>query len=165
MAFVKRDCPTCVLVEPALAQLAGKVALTVYSQDDPGFPAGTEPRDDRSLAASWHHGIEVVPTLLRVRNGEEVGRAIGWHRGEWEALTEVSGLAPELPDQRPGCGSLSVNPDRAHELLVRFGGSKLASRRVELAAKEDEFEAAYARGWSDGLPVVPPTEERVLAML
>ena len=36
---------------------------------------------------------------------------------------------------------------------------------VELAGSEDEIEAMYARGWSDGLPLVPPTEERVLAML
>jgi hypothetical protein len=36
---------------------------------------------------------------------------------------------------------------------------------VELADLEDEVEAAYARGWTDGLPVVPPTEARVLAML
>ncbi len=30
---------------------------------------------------------------------------------------------------------------------------------------EDEAEAMYERGWTDGLPVVPPTEARVLAML
>jgi hypothetical protein len=34
-----------------------------------------------------------------------------------------------------------------------------------LADREDEFEAMYARGWSDGLPLVPPTTERVMAML
>ena len=39
------------------------------------------------------------------------------------------------------------------------------SRAVELADLEDEVEAAYDRGWTDGLPVVPPTEERVLRML
>jgi hypothetical protein len=36
---------------------------------------------------------------------------------------------------------------------------------VELAPLEDEFEAFFDRGWTDGLPVVPPTEARVLAML
>ena len=41
----------------------------------------------------------------------------------------------------------------------------LASRTVELADLEDEVEAAYDRGWTDGLPVVPPTEQRVLRML
>ena len=39
------------------------------------------------------------------------GRAVGWHRGEWEELTGIAGLGPELPPYRPGCGSLSVDPD------------------------------------------------------
>src|SRR5205807_2148058 len=39
------------------------------------------------------------------------------------------------------------------------------SRRIELGDDEDEQEAMFARGWSDGLPLVPPSEERVLRML
>jgi hypothetical protein len=31
--------------------------------------------------------------------------------------------------------------------------------------KQQQKEAMYERGWSDGLPLVPPTEERVLRML
>jgi hypothetical protein len=41
----------------------------------------------------------------------------------------------------------------------------MVSRLVPLGAKEDAIEACFERGWSDGLPVVPPTQERVLAML
>ena len=63
---------------------------------------------------------------------------------------------------RPGCGSLSVDPDRVDELRVRFEGGRLRSRRVELAELEDDIEAMFTRGWTDGLPVVPPTEARVL---
>ncbi|HEY4909549.1 MAG TPA: thioredoxin, partial [Methylomirabilota bacterium] len=37
--------------------------------------------------------------------------------------------------------------------------------RIEIGEDEDEQEAMFARGWSDGLPLVPPTEERVLRML
>jgi hypothetical protein len=165
VAFVKRECPTCTLVAPILARLASETELTVFSQDDPAFPSGTRIVDDRSLEYAWHHGIETVPTLLRVRDGEVVGRAIGWHRGEWEEVSGISGLGPELPEWRPGCGSLSVDPDRQAELLVRFAGSRLTSRRVELAALEDEHEAIFTRGWTDGLPVVPPTRERVMRML
>jgi hypothetical protein len=66
---------------------------------------------------------------------------------------------------RPGCGSLSVDPALAPKLAARYGAGRLRARRVELAALEDESEALFARGWSDGLPVVAPTEERVLAML
>ncbi len=106
-----------------------------------------------------------MPTLLRVANGVEQERLVGWVRAEWRALTGVAGLGPGLPAWRPGCGSLSVDPDLAPELAVRFGAAKLRARRVELAAREDEMEAAYERGWTDGLPIIPPTEKRVLAML
>jgi hypothetical protein len=41
----------------------------------------------------------------------------------------------------------------------------LSSRRVELGVAEDDAEAMFERGWSDGLPVVPPTPERVARML
>ena len=165
VAVVKRDCPTCVQVAPVLAELAKQVDLTVYTQDDPSFPEGVEAVDDRSLEVSWHHKIEAVPTLLLVRGGAERERVLGWHRGDWERLAGVSGLGADLPERRPGCGSLSVDPSLAPDLAVRFGASMLSARRVEFAALEDEFEAAFDRGWSDGLPVIPPTERRVLAML
>ena len=165
VVFVKRDCPTCGLVTSVLHKLAGEVPLTVYTQDDPAFPEEVEARDDTSLEMSWHHQIEAVPTLLRVEGGREAERTEGWNRADWERVTRRSGLGPELPDWRPGCGSLSVDPAREVELAVRFGGSALHARRVELAELEDPYEALDARGWTDGLPVVPPTEERVMAML
>jgi len=165
VAFVKRDCPTCELVAPVLVRLAQEAGLIVFSQDDPGFPAGVDTRDDTSLGQSWQHQIEVVPTLVRVEDGIEKERLVGWQRGEWEEFTGVSGLGPELPEWRPGCGSLSVDPAHEAELRARFEGGTLRARRVELASAEDEIEALYARGWTDGLPVVPPTEKRVLAML
>ena len=165
VAFVKRECPTCTLVAPVLADLAKRSELTVYSQDDPDFPPGLVPVDDRSLEMSWHHAIDSVPTLIRVRDGVESARVLGWHRGEWQALTGCDELGAGLPDWRPGCGSRSVDPDLAPDLAVRFAASRLRARRVELAPLEDEFEALFERGWSDGLPLVPATEKRVLAML
>ncbi|MEM7273425.1 MAG: thioredoxin family protein [Actinomycetota bacterium] len=167
VAVVKQDCPTCVLVVPVLDQLASTGApLTVYTQDDPAFPATEAPVvDDTELAVSWHHDIETVPTLLRVEDGAEVGRIVGWSREEWESFTSTTALGPDLPPQRPGCGSLSVDPSMTDALQVRFEGSALSGRRIAFAALEDEFEAAFDRGWTDGLPVVPPTEARVLRML
>ncbi len=41
----------------------------------------------------------------------------------------------------------------------------LASRRYPVADLDEAAELCHARGWSDGLPVVPPTVERVAAML
>jgi thiol-disulfide isomerase/thioredoxin len=165
VAVVKRDCPTCELVAPVLAQLAGAGALTVLSQDDPAFPAGVTVVDDRELERSWRLQVQTVPTLLRVEDGVEVARTEGWLRERWEALTGVTGLGPGLPEHRPGCGSRSVEPGVEEALERRYGGRRLTARRVELADLEDEFEAMHDRGWTDGLPVVPPTEERVLRML
>jgi hypothetical protein len=106
-----------------------------------------------------------VPTLLRLTAGAEVARAEGWLREEWQRVSGVDGLGPDLPEHRPGCGSRTLEPAVADRLRVRHEGSRLRSRRVEIAELEDEFEALHDRGWSDGLPVVPPTEARMLRML
>ncbi|MDG2306667.1 MAG: thioredoxin family protein [Candidatus Binatia bacterium] len=165
VAFVKRDCPTCELIVPVLQQLAAGQDLTIFTQDDPSFPEGLESRDDTDLGLSYQHAVETVPTLLRIESGTEKARAVGWHRGDWEALTGLTDLGSALPPFRPGCGSLSVEPENEAELRVRFEGHTLGARRVEIASLEDEMEALFDRGWTDGLPVVPPTERRVLAML
>lgn len=167
LAVVKRDCPTCVMLEPVLADLAESNApLTVYSQDDPTFPQGVSRLvDDTDLAHSYQLQIEIVPTLIRVEKGEEVGRIIGWDRAQWRAFTGSASLGEGLTAYRPGCGSRSVEPGIAEALAIRFGKTGLSARRVALGELEDEVEACYERGWSDGLPVVPPTESRVLRML
>lgn len=167
--FVKRDCPTCVLVAPVLADLSARLSpglLHVVSQDDPAFPEGVGGvEDDSGLEKSWRAGIEAVPTVVRVEGGREVERLEGWHRGDWRRLTGFEDLGAGLPEWKPGCGSLSVDPSRVDQLRARFEGSRLHARRVELADLEDEAEAMFDRGWTDGLPVVVPTEARVLAML
>jgi hypothetical protein len=165
VAIVKRDCETCVAVVPVLRQLAAGPGLTVYTQDDPDFPDDPVAIHDDDLAVSWHHDVETVPTLIRVEDGAELDRTFGWSRDAWEALTGVEGLGDGLPPMRPGCGSKSVDPDLVDELRARHGGSVLRSRRIDVADAEDEIELMFTRGWTDGLPVVPPTEARVLAML
>jgi hypothetical protein len=165
VVVVKDECATCHAVVPVLRQLASATDLTVYTQDDPAFPVDPAAIHDGDLAVSWHHAIETVPTVIRVVDGVEVERSVGWHRDEWERVTGIGGLGPDLPAMRPGCGSMSVDPDLVDQLSVRFGATALASRRVDVAAAEDEMEMMYTRGWTDGLPVVPPTEERVMRML
>ena len=97
VAIVKRECPTCELVVPVLEELAKSETLTIYTQDDPTFPESLASEDDRDLSVSWHHRIEAVPTLLRIEDGKEQARAIGWHRGEWQELTGASAMG-ELSD-------------------------------------------------------------------
>lgn len=165
-AFVRADCPTCRLVAPVLVELQARdVPVTVYTQDDADFPEGAAPVDDTELERSWRLGIEIVPALLRIEDGEVRERLTGWMRPEWERFTGADGLGAGLPDFRPGCGSRTLDPGMPERLAARYDGQALRSRRLELAAAEDEVEAIYARGWSDGLPVVPPTPERVMRML
>ncbi len=166
VAVVKRDCPTCQLAAPVLAELhrAG-VPLTVFSQDDPTFPDGLPVRDDTPLEVSYRLGIDIVPTLLRVTNGQPESRVEGWVRSEWRTLSGIPGLGEGLPELRAGCGSRTLDPGVAEQLAARFGAERLRSRRIEIGDLEDEIEACFERGWTDGLPVVPPTPERVLRML
>lgn len=163
VVVVKRECPTCQLVEPVLAELSG---VTVYVQDDPAFPRGVaDVRDDTALDVSLALGIETVPTVIRFADGAEVARTVGWSRPAWRELTGIGSLGAQLPEHRPGCGSRTLDPDVADELLVRRRGASLAARRLEIAALEDESEAMFDRGFTDGLPVVAPTPVRVLRML
>jgi hypothetical protein len=166
VVFVKASCPTCQAVVPALKRLrAGGLPLTLFSQEVPAFPAGLDAVDDSELRVSYENRVEIVPTVLRVREGAVSDRVEGWSREAWERVSGLKGLGDGLPEYRPGCGSRTLDPGMPEKLAARFGGSRLSSRRVELGREEDPVEAAFDRGWSDGLPVVPPTTERVLRML
>ena len=167
IVVAKRECATCALVEPLLHQLAhGPLPLAIYVQDDPGYAAGLPGLVfDETLEQSFRLGIEVVPTLIRVLNGVEVERTYGWHREDWQQVSGHAELGSALPAMRPGCGSKTLDPGMAEDLIVRFGDTGLASRHVDIGEAEDLMEACYERGWTDGLPVVPPTPARVLRML
>ena len=167
VAIVKRDCPTCALVVPVLAELGADptTRLTVVTQDDPTFPDGIDAIDDTDLTMSFALDLDTVPTLLRIEGGREVARTVGWSRDQWEAFTGRTGLGEGLPPHRPGCGSRTQDPDLVAARTAAAGGAQLRSRRVELGESEDDIEAMFERGWSDGLPLVPPTPERVARML
>ncbi len=166
MVFVKASCPTCHTVVPALARLhESGVPLTVLTQEDPEFPSGLRRIDDTELRRSYEAGVEIVPTLLRVEAGRVTDRLHGWQRADWERVTGVEGLGEGLPDYRPGCGSRTVDPGMPERLAARYAGDRLRSRGVAVGDLEDVFEAMEERGWTDGLPVVPPTRERVFRML
>ena len=97
-----------------------------------------------------------------------VARTEGWQREAWERLSGVTGLGAGLPAYRPGCGSRTLEPalrDAVAARAVAAGDTELRARPITLGELEDPIEAAFARGWSDGLPVVPPTPARVLRML
>ena len=53
----------------------------------------------------------------------------------------------------------------AERLEAKHKGGVLLSRKIDFAPGDDLEEMCYQRGWSDGLPVTPPTDVRVLRML
>jgi len=166
VVVVKKDCETCQMVAPLVGHLSGQGLIeTVISQDDPDFPDGVDVIHDRALGHSWELGIDIVPTLVKRRGNHEVQRSTGWDRQEWRNITDIPDLGKNLPEQRPGCGSLSAAPGMAEELQTRFGETGLHSRTIAVDYPQDEAERMFDLGWTDGLPVVTPTQPRVLRML
>ena len=108
---------------------------------------------------SWRLDIDTVPTLLRVEGGKEQERTEGWERGRWEAFTGVDGPRRRAcPSTGPAAARAPSTPTSADELA-----GALRRRPAAVAGGsswptlEDEMEAMFDRGWTDGLPVVPPT--------
>ena len=166
---VKKDCPTCALIEPVIKQLSDTFnnSLTIYVQDDPSFPESVaEKIDDSSLEFSYKQNIEIVPTLIRSGDGlDEQARISGWDKSQWQEFTGIENLGANLVDFKPGCGSKTQDPGMTEILTLRFDTDLLQARKIELAESEDIMEACFERGWSDGLPLVPPTPLRVTRML
>ena len=136
VAFVKRDCPTCELVAPVLAELARRVALTrLHARTTRPFPRASTRVDDtlaRGLLAPRDRGR--ADAAARRGRASRAERASAGTAAEWEALTGVAGLGPGLPDWRPGCGSLIGRPEpRAPSSRCASAAAKLRARRVELA--------------------------------
>ncbi len=166
---VKKDCPTCALIEPVIKQLSDTFnnSLTIYVQDDPSFPESVADKiDDSSLEFSYKQNIEIVPTLIRSGDGlDEQARIFGWDKNQWQKFTGIENLGANLVDFKPGCGSKTQDPGMTEILTLRFDTDLLQARKIELAESEDIMEACFERGWSDGLPLVPPTPLRVTRML
>ncbi|MDA0364393.1 MAG: redoxin domain-containing protein [Chloroflexi bacterium] len=187
LVFVHEECPTCGLSMPLIeaAHRAFGTALDIWAigQDAEGNAALIERHDltgplldDSELKVSFAYGFDTVPTvILAGGDGAEISRFVGFGRDDWRALfgelAARSGLpAPELdwaayPDSRPGCGSRAVEPGIYERLVAESEGSPLRARRIEIAPDDDVAEFFYDQGLTDGLPVVPPTPERVLRML
>ena len=187
LCFAKEDCPTCVLsmplIEEAFRAFGDQIDVLAIGQDRPGNEALVERfkltvpmLDDSALKVSFKYDIETVPTIILAdAKGRELRRFIGFGRQDWQDLcgtmAKIAGkAAPTLdwaiyPESRPGCGSKSVEPGIVERLQAEAEGSPIRARRIEIADQDDVFEFMFDQGLTDGLPVVPPTPERVIRML
>ncbi len=187
ICFIKEDCPTCKTVIPILEAcykaLGSSMDVHLVGQTLPGnlqlleqFNMSAPILDDSNLKVSFAYDVEIVPTLILAdRQGRELERQQGFVREDWQSLlstlvnehhlTEPEIEWPQFPEWRPGCGSLSVDPLMADKLQAEAENSPLRARKIEIASADDEFEFMFDQGFSDGFPLIPPTQERVIRML
>ncbi len=187
LCFVHRDCPTCLLslpvIEAAHAGFGSRMDVWVIAQDQDGGAKLREEHtlsvpvlDDSELEVSFASEIETVPTVIEFGPGGREGRRlVGFSTTDWKRLFSDAAAATQLeaeepdwssfPELRPGCGSRSVEPGIVERLQARSEGSPLRARLIEVGSCVDPFEFMFEQGLCDGLPVVPPTPERVLRML
>ena len=190
LAFVKADCETCNLTLPLLEALhrgsGGKLAVWSIVQASGDIATLRERHaltlpllDDDALDVSADADIDTVPSLfLYDRGGGPVAQTFGFNQQAWrDLIQQADALAADgvsngstpidwgtLPATQPGCGARNVEPGIAERLAARRSGG-LLSRRIDVAERDDVHEFLFDQGFTDGLPVVPPTPERVTRML
>ncbi len=186
IAFGKRDCPTCNLAFPVFRTFAEAYGSSLdvlwIAQDAEGATAWVDEAgplpvlDDAALEATMRLAPEAVPTVYWVTPGADAEvTCVGFERAEWQGLSQRLAREAncgearvdwsELPALRPGCGSRHLDPAVAATLELPPGSEHLEARHLLVADGVDEYEFLESRGLTDGLPVVPPTPARVLAML
>jgi hypothetical protein len=187
LCFIKEDCPTCrlsmPLIEEAHRAFGEVIDVWAIGQDAEGnaklvadFGLTVPMLDDSTLQVSYRYDLDTVPTIILAdEEGAEVERFVGFGKADWQQLYQrlISiALAPPpvvdwaaYPESRPGCGSKSVEPGIAERLAAEAEGSPLRARRIEVGEADDPFEFMFEQGLTDGLPVIPPTPQRVLRML
>ena len=158
LMFVSEECPTSTL---ALRRLAGAGVRIVAVFEDPlevaarvarrtGFD-GLVLSEPSPYDVSGAYELVSLPTAVLIDgSGREVDRVVGWDASALEALLSVS-VTREPPLRKPGCAAKNTYDPEALRALDGAGF--------------DELEEMFERGWTDGLPVIPPTVERVRAML
>jgi peroxiredoxin len=184
LVFFETDCPTCQLTLPYLNTLAkDKVQVIALSQDDEAstkqfvqqmgisYPVEL----DRDLTLSRAFNPQSVPTLyLLNENGAITQTLIGFDKTGLNELAQSLGSPPIAPANdgapgwKPGCGSRHLepttdgHPEAASGPLLRRVGERAS--RIIVQDGEDLVEQCF-RLFGDALPVVPPSEARVAAML
>ena len=187
VCFVKEDCQTCNLVAPIVETFhraygaAGDILFVGQALQGNRILAErhhlTAPiLDDSKCEVSFAWDFEIVPSIYWTDGqGRVQARADGFVREEWRALAAKMamdlGAEPididweTLPAWRPGCGSKHLDPEINDRLQADATGSPIRARRIEIATSDDVAEFMFDQGFSDGLPLVPPTPERVMRML
>jgi peroxiredoxin len=187
ICFVKEDCETCNTAAPVLEAMhkayGTSVPLLLIAQSGAGNAVYAQRHglsmpvlDDSGCQTAFDWDIESVPSVFWLGNDGSVARQFeGFVRADWEALSvDIAAQAAlpaaqvdwdNLPAWRPGCGSKHLDPSIFEKLQAAAEGNPMLARRIEVASSDDVAEFMFDQGFSDGLPLVPPTPERVMRML
>lgn len=186
LVFFETDCPTCQLALPYLNALGNdNVQVLGLSQDDDTrtqqFVKDMGIKYRVSVDSGWKftksYNPQSVPTMyLLDETGKVVQSLVGFDKAGLNGIANAMNLPVIAPDNdgapawKPGCGSRHLEPVTADNGSADAAGSTLLRRvadpatRITLRENEDAVE--YCRdNFGDALPVVPPTVERVEAML
>jgi hypothetical protein len=179
VALVKHDCPVCDQLLPVLDEArAGGAPIRILSQSGADETAAqaerlkleSVPELDAELELSARFDPDAVPAVVLVDDEDERGRVEGLDRSRLAELASRAGVAltlDGLPERRPGCASVTRDPGVAARLAARRlrDSGRLRARELQIGELEDPLESMFDRGFSDGLPLIPPTPERVAGML
>lgn len=180
LLFVEADCPTSRLalarLQPLGAPLARSGVTLIAVHQDPRDVAARTMRECGAdfaalseadpYATSAAFDVRTLPTAFLIGADGRIETAIeGWSRDDFAGIAAGAAALPGADIDR------LLDP-RAQPLVKPGCASKntLAPALLAAAAREsgpvfDEFEDLFDRGWTDGLPVVPPTRSRVARML
>jgi hypothetical protein len=185
VVFFETDCPTCQLTLPYLNPLVGdSIQLLGISQDSESstrefvrqLQIAFAVEIDRNLSVSRAYNPQSVPSIFLLdQEGRVVRTLVGFDKAGLNEMAAGLGrppIAPEhdgAPSWKPGCSSRHLEPVTSSEGEEMSGIHFLRKRgepasRLTLADDVDPFEYCQEH-FGDALPVVPPTLERVEAML
>ncbi len=191
--FFETDCPSCRLSVPYLKRLADwlddSAAVVGISQDPADVTREIVSRLgidfpvllDADLSVSRLYDPLAVPTLFLL---DCDGRIVRHHTGfEKASLNALAGALATLlgkqavtitdpydgaPESKPGCVSRhreEASPGEAAPALDLYAEEGPPASRIEVSGDRDLFDTCVAEGFTDPLPVVPPTLERVERMI
>lgn len=169
LVVVERDCPTSRGALRALADAGARTVIISQGRTEAAAALATDTgtRHLDVLVEPAPHpvssalGAGTVPTFALVEDGWLVEILEGWNWALVRGLVERAGgeLVGDsgLSDIKPGCQS--------RHTLDADVRARLEAEDAALAGDAGRIEDLWELGWHDGLPVVPPTGERVRAML
>lgn len=184
LVFFETDCPTCQLALPYLNALKrDSIQVIGLSQDDErstrefvtqlriSYPVEL----DSGLKISRAYDPQNVPTFYLLDESGQVEKTlVGFDKKGLNELAATLGHLPIAPPDdgapawKPGCSSRHLEPES--DGAAAEGGAKLLRRsgdpatRITLRDEDDPFEYCRLK-FGDALPVVPPTVEKVEAMV